>query len=151
MDSGQSLLEVHLQSGRFLAGVAKGRWRLVEYRWPVVIVEVTARDGRLFTLRIDCTGYPDLAPTGTLWDVDANRQLPAEFWPRGGRVSLVFNPSWKGGAALYLPCDRQSIEGHANWLSEHSWLIWNPSKGLLQYLQAVCETLQSHELQLQAA
>ena len=57
----------HLGSGRFLAGVAKGRWRLIECRWPVALIEVGARDGRRFTLRFDCSGYPQHPPTATLW------------------------------------------------------------------------------------
>ena len=32
---------------------------------------------------------------------------------------MAFNPGWKNGSCLYLPCDRQSIEGHANWHGEH--------------------------------
>lgn len=144
-------LEAHLRSGRFLAGAAKGRWRLVQVLWPMVHVEISARDGRRFTLRFECTGYPEVAPTATLWDACSQQQLPAALWPRGGRVSQVFNPSWKGGAALYLPCDRESIPGHANWLSEHPSLIWNSTRGLLQYVEAVCEVLQSHELAYEAA
>lgn len=144
-------LEVHLRSGRFLAGAAKSRWRLVDLQWPVVFIEVGTCDGRTFTLRFECSGYPDVAPTATLWDLATGQQLAAARWPSGGRVSQVFNPSWKGGTALYIPCDRESISGHANWLSEYSWLIWSPSRGLLQYLEAVCEILQSQELSREAA
>jgi hypothetical protein len=150
MHDGKVELEAHLHSGRFLAGVARGRWRLVQWQWPLAYIEVGARDGRRFTLRFDCTGYPDQAPTAMLWDMSAQQQLPATLWPRGGRVSQVFNPGWKGGSALYIPCDRLSIEGHSNWLSEHPWLIWNPTRGLLQYVEAVCETLHSNELHCQA-
>ncbi|ABD68935.1 hypothetical protein Rfer_1200 [Rhodoferax ferrireducens T118] len=144
-------LDTHLCSGRFLAGAAKCRWRLVQVQWPLVYIEVGARDGRRFTLRFECTGYPEAAPSATLWDSGSQQQLPAALWPRGGRVSQVFNPGWKGGAALYLPCDRESIPGHSNWLTEHPWLIWNPSRGLLQYIEAVCEVLQSHELAYEVA
>lgn len=143
--------EAHLRSGRFLAGASKGRWRLVQVQWPQVYIEVGARDGRRFTLRFECAGYPEVAPTATLWDLDEQQQLPAGLWPHGGRVSQVFNPAWKAGAALYLPCDRESIIGHANWLTEHPWLIWNPARGLLQYVEAVCEVLQSHELACETA
>lgn len=148
---GKEELEFHLSSGRFLAGAAKGRWRLIELKWPLVFIEVGACDGRNFTLRFECTGYPDVAPTATLWDLMSGLQLSAARWPRGGRVSNVFNPNWKGGTALYIPCDRESFEGHPNWLSEHSWLIWNPSRGLLQYIEAVCEILQSKELVYEAS
>lgn len=149
--NGKEALEAHLRSGRFLAGVVKGRWRLVDLKWPVAFIEVGACDGRRFTLRFECSGYPDIAPTATLWDFASGQLLPAARWPRGGRVSQVFNPGWKGGAALYIPCDRESFPGHENWLSEHPWLIWNPSRGLLQYIEAVCEILQSRELEHEAA
>lgn len=151
MRDGKAELEAHLRSGRFLAGVAKGRWRLVEFQWPIALIEVGARDGRRFTLRFECSGYPDQAPTATLWDMATQRQLSADRWPRGGRVSQIFKPDWKGGSALYIPCDRQSIEGHSAWFSEYPWLIWNPARGLLQYIEAVCETLHSHELHCEAA
>ena len=148
---GNQELEAHLCSGRFLAGVAKGRWRLLDLKWPIAFIMIGACDGRRFTLRFECSGYPDVAPTATLWDLTSEQQLDATHWPRGGRVSQVFNPNWKGGAALYIPCDRESIPGHTNWLSEHPWLIWNPSRGLLQYIEAVCELLQSQELEHEAA
>lgn len=146
MCDGKTELERHLRGGRFLAGAAKGRWRMVSLEWPFAVIEVGTRDGRRFALRFDCAGYPDRAPTATLWDTDGQRQLPSDRWPRGGRVSLVFNPGWKNGT-LYIPCDRQSIEGHTSWISEFPWLIWKPERGLLQYVEAVCEVLQSHELQ----
>ena len=145
MLEGQQALEQHLRSGRFLAGAAKGRWQLVKLDWPLAFIEVLARDGRRFALRFDCAGYPTLAPTATLWDMTHLRQLEASRWPRGGRVSQVFNPGWKAGT-IYLPCDRVSFEGHSNWLSEHPSLIWNAERGLLQYIEAVCEILQSNEL-----
>jgi len=148
---GKDEINFNLSSGRFLAGAAKGRWRLVDVKWPIAFIEVGACDGRRFTLRFECTGYPDIAPTATLWDLTSGQQLDAVRWPRGGRVSSVFNPNWKGGTALYIPCDRESIVGHSNWLSEHPWLIWNPSRGLLQYIEAIYEILQSQELVHEAA
>lgn len=151
MSSGLEKLEADLSSGRFLAGAARGRWRLIGISWPHALVQVAARDGRLYTLRFDCSGYPESPPTATLWDTSTNQQLQASLWPTGGRVSQVFNPVWKGGTALYLPCDRESIPGHSNWLTEHPWLIWDPARGLLQYIEAVCETLQSKELVCEAA
>lgn len=145
--SGQQLLAQDFASGRFISGQSRGRWRLVDGSWPHPLIEVPARDGRQFVLRFDCNGYPDLAPTATLWDLQRGHQLAADLWPRGGRVSQTFNPGWKGGTCLYLPCDRQSIEGHPNWHSEYPWLIWKPARGLTQYLEAVYELLQSAELQ----
>ena len=149
--SSKDELEEHLRSARFLAGTARGRWRLVEVAWPHAFVEVAARDDRQFVLRFDCAGYPEQPPTATLWNRAQGQMLPAACWPKGGRVSQVFNPAWKNGTALYLPCDRESIAGHPAWHTEYPWLIWKPARGLVQYLEAVHETLQSHELVAQAA
>ena len=144
-------VEAHLGSGRFLAGASKGRWKFVEIQWPHVFIEVVAADSRRFTLRFECAGYPTVAPTGTLWDREAQQHLPAARWPRGGRVSMAFNHAWKAGAAIYLPCDREAIPGHDHWRSDLPHLIWYPARGLLQYIEAVCEILQSTELEHEAA
>lgn len=146
MNQGYETLSKHLSSGRFLAGVERGRWRLVDFKWPQVFIEVFDRDGHAVCIRFECTGYPERPPQGTPWDYQADQQLASHCWPRGGRVSQVFNPGWKAGAALYIPCDRESIEGHGNWHTEYPQLIWKPVCGLLQYIEAIYEVLQSHEL-----
>jgi hypothetical protein len=141
----------HLISGRFLAGVARGRWQQLSQAFPALYVAIVARDSRRIILRFDCTGYPERAPTATVWDWERQQRMPGERWPRGGRVSQVFNPNWKGGAALYIPCDRESIDGHPNWYAEYPWLIWRPAVGLTHYIEAIHEILQSHELLAQTA
>lgn len=151
MSEEKKLLEEHLRGARFLAGAIRGRWKLSRLDWPWLYIEVSARDGRWIALKIDCTGYPQVAPTATPWAMDTNAMLPAGLWPRGGRVSCVFRPDWKNGAALYLPCDRLSIEGHPNWHAEYPSLIWRPDRGVSQYLEAIHDLLQSHELIPQAA
>jgi hypothetical protein len=139
-------LEADLASGRFKAGVARGRWRLVSLDWPHAYIEVYDREGKAVCIRFDCSGYPVRAPQGAPWDYQAQQPLAPRLWPKGGRVSQVFNPGWKAGTALYIPCDREAIVGHANWHTEHPHLIWNPTRGLLQYVEAIHEVLQSHEL-----
>lgn len=140
-------LDAHLAHGRFKAGASRGRWRLVTLVWPHAFIEVFDRRGRPTCIRFDCSGYPARPPQGTPWDPSAQQQLPGNLWPRGGRVSQVFNPGWKGGTALYIPCDRESIVGHDNWYAELPHLIWNPARGLVQYVEAIHEVLQSNELQ----
>lgn len=146
MSQVQRALECDLNSGRFLAGAARGRWQLITQVFPEVLVAIVARDKRQVVLRFDCSGYPEQPPTATVWDLQTKQRMPGHQWPRGGRVSQVFNPGWKGGAALYIPCDRLSIEGHANWYAEYPWLIWKPAVGLVHYLEAIHEVLQSYEL-----
>ena len=151
MNQEQQAIQAHLASGRFLAGVARHRWRLAKITWPHVYVEIASRDMRQICIRFDCTGYPQRPPQGAPWNLSTDAPLTANLWPSGGRVSKVFNHGWKGGAALYIPCDREAIEGHSNWNQELPHLIWNPVRGLLQYIEALHEVLSSHELQVQAA
>lgn len=147
MNSELQALNADLAAGRFQAGVSRRRWRLVSINWPHAYIEVSDRQGRAICIRFECSGYPCRPPQGTPWDYNAQQQLASHLWPRGGRVSQVFNPGWKGGTALYIPCDRESIVGHDNWYSELPHLIWNPSRGLVHYVEAIHEVLQSHELQ----
>ena len=133
----------------FRLAVAEGRWRLAQTAWPHVFVAVTAKDCREHLLRFDLQGYPQTPPTAGPWDPVVNAVLAADKWPRGngGRVSAVFNPAWKGGVALYLPCDRMSIEGHGNWLTEMPSKIWRSAEGIVQYLELVHELLHSRDYQ----
>lgn len=135
-----------IQSGRFLAGEARKRWRLVLITWPAVQIGITAKDGQEFILRFDCSGYPQNPPTARLWNSETNTPLEVSLWPKGGgRISAVFNPNWKSGTALYLPCDRAAIEGHHNWPHIYPSKIWNPDRGITQYVEIVHELLQSRD------
>ena len=139
--------EADVAKPAFRLGQAEGRWRLLKTTWPFVFINVTAKDGRAFTLRFNCAGYPQTPPTAGPWDIDRNAVLDFNRWPQGlsGRVKAVFRPDWKNGAALYLPCDRESIAGHPNWRTEMPSKIWRPADGILQYLELVHELLQSRD------
>ncbi|TWO71521.1 hypothetical protein FN976_11445 [Caenimonas sedimenti] len=145
-------LRADLASARFLAGEDRGRWALRDLRWPHLFADVAAPDGRRFTLRLDCAGFPAGAPTGTFWDLAADCRLPFPRWPTGGeRISLAFKPGWKDGAALYIPCDRESIAGHDQWPAQYPQLIWNPAKGISHYLGVVHDLLHSRDYACAAA
>lgn len=133
----------------FRLGQIEERWRLATVSWPNPLIGITARDREEFILRFDCTGYPAAAPTGRLWDIAQNSPLPVNRWPgsKGGRVKAVFRPDWKGGTALYLPCDRVSREGHDNWPNETPTMIWRPERGIIQYLEIVHELLNCGDYQ----
>jgi hypothetical protein len=130
------LLE-HLEQAPFLTGEMNGRWRLRGITWPFVFIDVRARDKREFTLRIQCDGYPNL-PTGAFWDPDNGTWLPAHRWPRAGaRFGSALRTDWQGGTALYIPCDRNSIAGHEQWLQLHPAWAWNSGIGIARYLEVV--------------
>jgi hypothetical protein len=140
----EAVFQMHLAGGSFRSGAAAGRWRAVSTAWPHPIFAVRAADGLEFGLRFDCNGYPRVAPTARLWDFVKDVPLAPGLWPAGGgRILLAFNPQWKFGACIYIPCDRLSIEGHTNWFHEHPSLIWDPLVGIVHYLRVVHELLNS--------
>jgi len=127
----------------FRLGQLAGRWRLSTIEWPYIQIGVTAKDEREFVLRFNCAGFPQSPPTAGPWDPELNQILAFDKWPRGqgGRLSAVFRPEWKGGSALYVPCDRESIIGHENWAVEMPAKIWKPAAGICHYLEIVHELL----------
>ena len=133
--------------GAFRAGIAARKWRLDFIQWPIAYIAVQARDERWFILRFDCTNYPVGLPTACLWDRERAARLALDLWPqsRGGRVGAVFNPAWKDGTALYLPCDREASAGHDAWLTTLPELIWRPADGIVQYLEIAYELLNSYD------
>ncbi len=139
----EKALRSDLATPAFHAGAADRRWRLIDIAWPHVFIAIMAKDAREYVLRFDCTGFPASPPTAGPWDMARNTVLAAALWPqsRGARLGSVFNPNWKGGTALYLPCDRESIAGHDQWRTQMPSKIWRPSAGLIQYLELVYELL----------
>ena len=85
----QRLLRLHLESGRFRAGVVAGRWRLVSFDWPYVVIGVKARDGIEYGFLIHCADYPHTAVTAQPWDIENNSRLPDEQWPDWPGASLI--------------------------------------------------------------
>ena len=83
----ETALREHIDSGVFLSGDSSGYWNLRSIDWPYVFVDINARNADVYTLRLQCAGYPQEPPTGTFWDVSNDRQLEANKWPRGGQCA----------------------------------------------------------------
>lgn len=147
MQPDELALRADLASARFLSGEDRNRWQYRDLRWPHVFVNVHAKDGRVFTLRLDCQGYPMSAPTGTFWDLNVGDRLSSDKWPTGGeRIQLALKPGWKEGNALYIPCDRESFAGHEDaWRSQYPQMVWSPAKGITMYLEIVHDLLSSRD------
>src|SRR5437870_125946 len=113
-----------VESAVFLSGEKRGRWRLIRIAWPFAVIAVRARDQSEYFFRFDCKNYPALAPTAQPWSSQVDAPAAPPEWPKGtGRVAAVFRSDWKGGTALYLPCDRVSIDGHPNWRTEYPSML----------------------------
>lgn len=145
LSSDHAKLIAHLEEAPFLMGAINGRWRLRAIEWPAMFVDIRARDGRAYTLRLDCSGYPQ-APTGAFWDVARAAWLPAGNWPRAGsRFGAALRSDWQGGTALYIPCDRNSISGHEQWLQLHPAWAWDAKVGISRYLHVVWTMLNGED------
>ncbi|MYB37242.1 MAG: hypothetical protein F4Y26_07640 [Gammaproteobacteria bacterium] len=139
----QRAFQADVAKAAFRLGVVERRWWIVKIEWPNAFLGVVAKDTREFVLRLNCSGYPRLPPTGGPWDIARDQVLAFGDWPqgKGGRVSAVFRTDWKDGTALYLPCDRESIKGHDAWRQQMPSKVWRPSDGIVQYLEQVYELL----------
>ncbi len=145
----KSLVE-DLERSAFLLGACTGRWRMVSLEWPYLIITVSAakRAGMPseYSFRFECTGYRRTPATGRPWDVAAKQPLPFDRWPNGrSRVPGAFRTDWKNGEALYLPCDRVSLEGHPLWLSQYPTMCWSEQTGIVSYLEVIYELLNSQD------
>ena len=146
----EKVFRTHLEEGPFQSGCDRGRWRLLSLNWPHALIGIQAAvlDGGPveYVLRFECTNYPHTPPTARLWDAEKDVPLPFTHWPSGTRrVPLAFNPGWKKGQCLYLPCDRLSIEGHDVWKTQHPSLIWSSAGDITQYLRIVHDLLNSSD------
>jgi hypothetical protein len=146
----ERVFRAHVEAGPFQSGVDRGRWRLRSIAWPHAIIAVSAAE-RLggpawYVLRFECSNYPQSPPTAQPWDAERDTPLEHARWPGGrSRVPLAFNPNWRGGQCLYLPCDRLSIDGHDGWRSQHPSMIWSPAGDITQYLRIVYDLLNSSD------
>lgn len=134
------VLEAALAASSFRAGELEGRWRIVAMTWPHALIAVSAPPNpnapAEFCFRFDCTGYPQLPVSAQPWNLQTNGPLAPKDWPAGGAiVASVFRPEWREGRCLYLPCDRLSIEGHPDWITVHPSRLWNPTRGIVCYLE----------------
>jgi len=139
-----------IRKGPFQSGEARGRWRLVSVAWPYAVIAVSAaprpNSPGEFYLRFDLSNYPQSPPTARPWDIELDAPLADGKRPHGSsRVPKAFRTDWKSGIALYIPCDREAIDGHDAWRTQHPSMIWNPRDGITLYLRIVHELLTSSD------
>jgi hypothetical protein len=141
----------HLAGGAFRAGEASRRWRLVDITWPHVTIAIAAaarpNNPDEFALRFECNGYPNTAPTASIWDLDTGTSLPDARRPKGARAAQLFRTDgWHGGAtAMYAAWDRAGLQAHPEWAQQYPRLAWNPTRTLTFILDNVHEVLNADD------
>lgn len=150
MKPDEVVFRAHVEAGPFQSGVDRGRWRLISINWPYVLIGISAAPREKgppeYIFRFECINYPQVAVTAQPWDLSRDAPLDETKWPGGkSRIPHAFRPDWKGGQCLYLPCDRQSIDGHGGWHAQHPHLIWKASSDITLYLDVLYDLLNSSD------
>lgn len=136
-----------LDTPTFRSGIDGGRWRTVSIDWPIGVFAVSAAERphspSEFGLRIDLSGYPQQAPTGSLWDLERKDWLAAADRPKGELAAHVFRTDWEEGRATYAPWDRVALDGHPDWTRQHPEDAWHPGRDITFILSRVHEVLRA--------
>jgi len=138
----------------FLAGVARGSWKIINIHWPTVDLEVRAQDlpaHDALTLRCDFAGYPAQPPTATPGDPVAATPLAPAARPASGPAASVFRSDWNGGTALYAPYDRVALSTHADWQRRYPRYAWTPDRDVTWYVQRIWDLLNTLDDEAQSA
>lgn len=143
-----SLLAVRedLESAAFQDGVVHGRWRVVRFEWPFLVVAIRAGGGGELGMRVELSGYPTAAPAGMPWDLEQDIALAADRLPEGPAAAVVFRSGWSqaNGHTPYMASERLTVQGdHLPWAAQHPTRAWNPSRTLEFYVAELHKELRS--------
>src|ERR1700678_2602199 len=91
----EEAVRVDLSAPSFLAGVARGYWRIVNFAFPPLLVAITAApiEGgpKEYGFRFELSNFPNAAPEGRIWHLTADTLLEVDARPRGSpRVEIAF-------------------------------------------------------------
>ncbi len=138
-----------LKSGRFRAGEASGRWKLIELEWPEGVFAIAAapRDGSPdeFCLKLNFEDYPRQAPTATPWHLGRNEMLASDERPKGTRAAKTFRTDWKEGKALYTAYDREGLATYPGWADQYPLSAWHAERDVAFFLECVYELLNADD------
>jgi hypothetical protein len=146
----EQVLRAHMESAAFRIGATDGHWRLESLTWPYAVITVAAptRTGAPseFSFRFELTGYPEIAPTGCIWDFSSDAPLPGLRRPKGadGQILQLFRDNWMEGKALYAPFDRVALVDHGTaWADQWPMSKWTRDRDLTFVLRHIHDELNS--------
>jgi hypothetical protein len=144
-------VESHFESTRFRAGVSAGYWRMVDVSWPHAIIAVAAaprsNSPDEYMIQFELEGYPEVAPTGGIWDCESQQSMAAGGRPKGERAALLFRMDGWGPApyAMYAPWERKALADHTDWAQKYPMSAWNPTRDLTFVLTHIHEILNADD------
>jgi len=136
-DLERTAVEADLRSAEFLAGVARGWWRLILYEHPILVFAVKATEPDFtiteYFFRYEVDQFPTVAPKARIWDHANNCPLAIAKRPQGNpRVEKAFQ-NW-GDDSVYRAWERAAL-AHSNWATVHPHAAWKPSMTLTNTLE----------------
>lgn len=134
-------VEAQLNSVRFLASAADGRWTILKSAWPHYYVRVTGKDpdsGHTFShdFHLECQGYPDPGPFVERWAFADNAQGGSRPPPpRVGSPGFIdamkdwdAAPGTHGG--IYRAWQRHA-SAHNGWAAKHPGEAWHRKRDIV--------------------
>lgn len=137
-------LDEHLQSTRFLAGVEEGRWEVLDYQFPQLVVRVTGTDLTGQTtfahdFRLVCDDFPEQGPFVERWNFKDGALPPP---PKEGSPGWVDAMKQWGPGGIYRAWQRTARD-HNSWADKRPDDAWHRDRHLtfiMERLYAlVCE------------
>lgn len=145
----EATLTLHLRSARFRSGVEEGRWAILHYAFPILIVRVVGQDFEgqttaTMAFQLICDGFPAKTPFVQHWDMAcAHRPAPpADDAAPPGVVDALKTwsdiPNSYGG--IYRAWQRHAAN-HGNWAQKRPDESWHRQRHLtfiMEKLYGLC-------------
>jgi hypothetical protein len=130
-------LAAHLAGVRFQAGVEEGRWRVLRYAFPELIVEVTGRDftgaaAENMAFRLLCDGFPVRPPYVERWAPNGRPRAPQVHEGPPGLVD-AFKEWIADGTQIYGGVYRtwqRHAATHGDWASRRPDEAWRRDRDI---------------------
>ena len=152
LSAAQRTLEAQMNSLRFQAGVEEGRWKVLHYAFPVLEVEVTAKDAvsgvtASLEFHLLCDNFPALGPFVQHWNHETqHRPAPLtnsspgvvdalKHWTRDGSQTEYggIYRAWQRYAAL-----------HNGWAQKRPDEAWHRNRHITFILERLYALVAEH-------
>jgi hypothetical protein len=131
-DPAQMHVERDLDDNDFRAGVAAGRWRILEFKFPRLDFAIMGMepDGarKEYAFTAELSNYPSQAPMVRIWDLQKNVPLDVAQRPKGNPCIVNAFQKW-GQDTVYRPWERLTGPHNSN-ANNLRHLAWRPDRHL---------------------
>lgn len=127
-----------LESKEFQHGIGQGFWTLLDRQGDVLHLNVYARDGVVYLMRLECDSYGQQAIGGKFVD-PKTRACVSNAWPRGDGIFGGWVKWDANNLFICWPGDRYGIQHHQEWATQKLWD--RPPNPMVVYARFIKELL----------